>query len=112
MQRLGVWQCICVPTGRHSVAKGRKLSYVIVAKMYPPLKKRMVEARYHEFGHGFEAAEFTYTPFYWNAEHRFVAVRRSAALETEEIQRRLFTFKHYTYHRVLVTNLDLTPQAV
>lgn len=89
-----------------------RLGYVIVAKMYPPLKSRMVEARYHEFGHGFEAAEFVYTPFYWKGEHRFVAVRRSVALETEEIQRRLFTFKHYTYHRVLVTNLDLTPQAV
>lgn len=95
----------------HSLDRER-LGYVIVAKMYPPLKKKMVEARYHEFAHGFEAAEFIYTPFHWKGEHRFVAVRRPVALESEEIQRRLFTFKRYTYHRVLVTNLDLTPQAV
>ena len=95
----------------HSLDRER-LGYVIVGKMYPPLKKKMVEARYHEFAHGFEAAEFIYTPFHWKGEHRFVAVRRPVALESEEIQRRLFTFKRYTYHRVLVTNLDLTPQAV
>lgn len=95
----------------HSLDR-EQLGYVIVARMYPPLKKKMVEARYHEFGHGFEAAEFTYTPFHWKGEHRFVAVRRAVALEPEEIQKRLFTFKRYTYHRVLVTNLGLTPQAV
>jgi hypothetical protein len=90
----------------------KRLGYVIVAKMYPPLKKRMVEARYHQFARGWEAAEFTYTPFFWKGEHRYVAVRRPAALETEEIQARLFTLGQYTYHRALVTNLDLTPEAV
>jgi Transposase DDE domain group 1 len=89
-----------------------QLGYVIVARMYPPLKKKMVEARYHEFAHGFEAAEFTYSPFHWTGKHRFVAVRRPVALEPEEIQKRLFTFKRYTYHRALVTNLGLTPPAV
>ena len=33
-------------------------------------------------------------------------------LETDEIQQRLFTFRRYTYHRVLVTNLELTAPAV
>jgi hypothetical protein len=89
-----------------------RLGYVIVAKMTQPLKQRMVAARYHEFAHGWEAAEFPYTPFRWNEAHRFVAVRRPAALEPEDIQRHLFTFKHYTYHRALVTNLALTPPAV
>jgi DDE family transposase len=36
----------------------------------------------------------------------------AAAMEPEEIQKRLFTFKDYTYHRALVTNLELTPEAV
>jgi hypothetical protein len=72
----------------------------------------MVQARYHEFSRGWQAAEFTYTAFNWKAEHRYVAVRRPVALEPEEIQKRLFTFKHYTYHRALVTNLELTPEAV
>lgn len=33
-------------------------------------------------------------------------------MESEETQRRLFTFKRYTSHRALVTNLALTPEAV
>ncbi len=89
-----------------------RLTYVIVASMQRPLKNKMVTARYHEFAKGWEAAELTYTPFQWQRAHRFVAVRRPAALEPEEIQRRLFTFKDYTYHRALVTNLNLTPEAV
>lgn len=88
------------------------LGYVVVAKMTRPLRKKMVAARYHEFGRGWEVAEFTYTPFRWAKEHRFVAVRRLKALEAQDIQKRLFTFKRYTYHRVLVTNLALTPEAV
>jgi len=90
----------------------RRLGYGIVARMYRPLKNRMVEARYQEFARGWEAAQFSYTPLQWREEHGFVAVRRPIALETEEIQQRLFTFKKYTYHRALVTNLELTAAAV
>ena len=88
------------------------LGYVVVARMYQRLKRTMVGASYHEFARDWEAGEFTYTPFHWKKEHRFVAVRRPAAAEPEEVQGRLFTFKKYTYHRVLVTNLDLTPPSV
>jgi Transposase DDE domain group 1 len=90
----------------------RRLRYVVVARMYRPLKNRMVQARYHQFARGWQAAEFTYTPFNWKAEHRYVAVRRPVMMEPEEIQKRLFTFKDYTYHRALVTNLELTPETV
>ena len=89
-----------------------RLGYVVVARMTKPLKNTMVAARYHEFAHGWEAAEFTYSPFRWREEHRFVAVRRPAALEPEEVQRHLFTFRRYTYHRALVSNLELSPPAV
>jgi len=88
------------------------LGYVVVARMYQRLRRIMVAATYHEFARDWEAGEFTYTPFHWKKEHRFVAVRRPVSVEPEEIQRRLFTFKKYTYHRALVTNLDLTPPAV
>lgn len=91
---------------------GKQRGYVIVARMTAPLRKRMVAARYHEYASGWEAAEFTYTPFHWSQPHRFVAVRRPKGLESEERQKNLFTFKRYTYHRVLVTNLALTPEAV
>lgn len=92
--------------------EAERLGYVIVAKMTQPLKRAMVAARYHAFAPGWEAAEFAYTPFRWDQTHHFVAVRRPAALEPEEVQRHLFTFKRYTYHRALVTNLALTPEAV
>lgn len=92
---------------------GEKLGYVIVAKMTGPLKKRMVAAKYHEFAKGWEASEFTYPVAGFEKEHRFVAVRRPVALESEEVQQRLFTLKRYTYHRALVAgNLDLTPEGV
>jgi hypothetical protein len=87
-------------------------SYVTVARMTDRLKKKMLAARYHEFARGWEAAEFAYTPWSWQSEQRFVAVRRPVAVEPEEVQRHLFTLKRYTYHRVLLTNLQLTPAAV
>jgi len=90
---------------------GRR-GYVSVARMTQPLKRAMVAARYHDFAPDWEAAEFAYTPSRWDAAHRFVAVRRPTALESEEVQRSLFTFKRYTSHRVLVTNLALPPPAV
>ena len=90
----------------------QKVGYCIVARMTAPLRQRMVAARYHEFREGWEAAEFTYTPFHWREAHRFIAVRRPVAYEPEERQQHLFTLKRYTYHRALVTNLALTPEAI
>ncbi|MGD0266834.1 MAG: IS1380 family transposase [Candidatus Methylomirabilota bacterium] len=86
-----------------------RVGYAIVARMTERLGKSMVAARYHEFAAGWEAAAFASTPFHWRERHRFIAVRRPAALEPEELQRHFFTFKRYTYHRVLVTNLEITP---
>lgn len=86
--------------------------YMTVARMTKRLKREMLTASYSEFARGWEAAAFTYTPWLWKEPHRFVAVRRPVAVETPEVQMHLFTFKEHTYHRVLVTNLDLTPAAV
>lgn len=88
------------------------IGYVIVARMYQRLTKVMLQARYEEFAKGWEAAEFDYTPWYWKKAHRFTAIRRPTELETPDAQKRLFSFKNYTYHRVLVTNLELTPAGV
>ena len=90
----------------------RRVGYGIVARMTKRLRAQMFAARYHEFRTGWEAAEFPYTPFHWQQEHRFVAVRRPVALEPPERQQHLFTFKRDTSHRALVTNLALTPEAV
>ena len=65
--------------------------------MTQPLKDRMVAVPYHEFREGWEAADFTYTPFHWKEQHRFVAVRRPVAYEPEAQQRYLFTFKSHPF---------------
>jgi len=51
-------------------------------------------------------------PFRWDQPHRFVAIRRPIAFEPEDRQRRLFTTQGYSYHRALVTNLSITPEAI
>ena len=89
-----------------------RIGYAVSAKMTRPLRNKMIAARYQPFAQGWEAAAFSYMPFRWQKQHRFVAVRRTAALEPESIQQRLFTFKQYTYHQALVTNLEPTPAAV
>jgi hypothetical protein len=89
-----------------------RIGYAVSAKMTRPLRNKMIAARYQPFAQGWEAAAFSYMPFRWQKQHRFVAVRRAAALEPESIQQRLFTFKQYTYHQALVTNLEPTPAAV
>lgn len=91
---------------------GEKLGYVIVAKMTKPFQEMMVTAQFHEFSQGWEAAEFSYFPTRWKEPHRFIAIRRPQALEPEEAQRNLFTFKRYIYHRALVSNLELTPGSI
>jgi hypothetical protein len=92
--------------------EARHVGYVIVARMTDRLKKKMLQARYQQFAPGWEAGEFSYTPWYWKGDHRFIAVRRPSFVESEQAQKHLFTIKRYTYHRVLVTNLELTPPAV
>ena len=86
----------------------QRIGYAVSAKMTRPLRNKMIAARYQPFAQGWEAAAFSYMPFRWQKQHRFVAVRRAAALEPESIQQRLFTFKQYTYHQALVTNLEPT----
>src|SRR3989338_5812848 len=90
----------------------KHIGYAIVARMHKPLKSRILSASYHEFTKGWEAAEFTFPVASFKKEHRFIAIRRPKRLEPEEVQRSLFTFKDYVYRRALVTNLDLTPEAV
>jgi len=85
--------------------------YIISAKMTRPLRIKMASASYHQFAPGWEAAQFSYTPFRWDQSHQFIAIRRPIEIEAEK-QQQLFTFKRYSYHNTLVTNLTLTPEAI
>ena len=87
----------------------KNIGYVIVARMVPPLKTRMLSARYHEFAQGWEAAEFTYPVTSFSKEHRFIAIRRPKGLEPEEVQRSFFTFKDYLSVSYTHLTLPTTP---
>lgn len=87
-----------------------KVGYCIVAKMTPPIKKKVWSLRYHRFKKKWAAAEFSYQPRRWKKPHRFVVIRRPLPKKDSE-QLTLFTLKRYAY-QVFVTNLPLKPEKV
>lgn len=91
---------------------GRKIGYAIVARLTPPIQRRLPGLRFHRFRERWEAAEFRYHPQGWPAVARFVVVRRPLPDDPRErAQLTLWTFKRHAYH-VLVTNLRLRPESV
>jgi len=81
--------------------------YVIVARLTPPIQRRLSGLRYRRFGWGIETAAFRYQPHGWTHPARFVVIRRPQPEDPSE-QLRLFQLGHYHY-QVLVTNLPLQP---
>jgi hypothetical protein len=81
--------------------------YIIVcpkAKNYLPLAQH---AGFEEMSFGWAVAEFRFTPRRWEAEHRFVMVRRPLPEDPEEArQLTLFKAGRYAYS-AFVTNLEL-----
>src|SRR6266849_2531416 len=82
-------------------------SYVIVARLTPPIQRRLSGLRYRRFGWGVETAGFHYQPHGWTHPARFVVIRRPQPEDPSE-QLRLFQLGRYHY-QVLVTNLPLQP---
>src|SRR5262249_52763078 len=81
--------------------------YVIVARLTPPIQRRLSGLRYRPFGWGVRTASFRYQPHGWTRPARFVVVRRPQPEDPGE-QLRLFQLGRYHY-QVLVTNLLLQP---
>lgn len=81
--------------------------YVIVARLTPPIQRRLSGLRYRRFGWGVETATFHYQPHGWTRPARFVVIRRPQPEDPGE-QLRLFQVGRYHY-QVLVTNLSLQP---
>ena len=83
--------------------------YIIVcrkAKAYLPLAQK---AGFQEMTFGWAAAEFKFKPRGWNADHRFIMVRRPLPEDPEEAkQLTLFKVGRYAYS-AFVTNLELQP---
>lgn len=81
--------------------------YVVVARLTPPIQRRLRGLRYRRFGGAVETAAFRYQPHGWTRPARFVVIRRLQPDDPSE-QLRLFQLGRYHY-QVLVTNLALQP---
>ncbi len=83
--------------------------YIVVcpkAKLYLPLAQK---AGFQEMSFGWAVAEFRFQPRRWEAEHRFVLVRRPLPEDPEEAQQlSLLKVGRFAYS-AFVTNLELQP---
>ncbi|MGH8546745.1 MAG: IS1380 family transposase [Gammaproteobacteria bacterium] len=87
--------------------EARRAGFVIVARLTPPIKRKLSHLRYVSPSCGVEVAECRYQPTRWSHPHRFVVIRRP---QPEEPTAQLTLFKLGRYHyQVLVTNLPLQP---
>lgn len=87
--------------------EARRARFVIVARLTPPIKRKLPHLRYVSPSRGVEVAEFRYQPTRWPRPYRFVVIRRP---QPEEPTAQLTLFKLGRYHyQVLVTNLPLRP---
>jgi len=82
--------------------------FAIVARLTPPIKRRLAGLSYQRYSSGIETAEFKHHIKDGHKEYRFVVIRRPIPEDTSEQQLTLFTFGKYSY-QVIVTNLELTP---
>ncbi len=87
--------------------EGKRASYAIVARLTPPLKRRLSGLRYRRVSPGVWAGEFQYCPQGWPGLRRFVVIRRPVP-EEPSAQLTLFQMGGYSY-QALVTNLSLQP---
>lgn len=81
--------------------------FVIVARLTPPIKRKLAGLLYHRYASGIETAEFRAPIKAGHEAHRFVVIRRPIPEDPSD-QLSLFTLGKYSY-QVLVTNLSLTP---
>ena len=87
--------------------EAHQAGFIIVARLTPPIKRKLGHLRYVSPSRGVEVAEFRYQPTRWPHPCRFVVIRRPQA---EEPTDQLTLFKLGKYHyQVLVTNLPLQP---
>lgn len=83
--------------------------YVVSAPITAPLQAKLAGLRFHLFRPGWAVAEFFYQPTSWDKKRRFIAIRHD--LREEAPASSLFQIKGHDF-RVLVTDLDMTPEAV
>jgi len=88
---------------------GGGYGYAVSSRITGPLQARLPGLRFHPFRENWAAADFLYQPTAWDRKHRFVAIRHR--IQEEGDRSTLFQNDGHDF-RVLVTNLDLEPEAV
>jgi hypothetical protein len=82
--------------------------YVMVAKQYATLRRRVLAARFQGWARGWAVGEFRYQAHGWPYPRRFVVVRRPLPEDpAEAAQLQLFHQRGYAY-QILVTSLRLS----
>lgn len=81
--------------------------FVIVARLTPPIKRKLSGLSYRRYSSGIETAEFMHPIKADHKAYRFVVIRRLIPEDPSE-QLSLFTLGKYSY-QAIVTNLHLTP---
>jgi hypothetical protein len=81
--------------------------FAIVARLTPPVKRKLAGLSYRRYSSGIETAEFKHPVKDGHKEYRFVVIRRPIPEDSSE-QLTLFTLGKYSY-QVIVTNLNLKP---
>lgn len=81
--------------------------FAIVARLTPPIKRKLAGCSYHRYASGIETAEFLHAIKSGHKEYRFIVIRRPIPDDPSD-QLSLFTLGKYSY-QVIVTNLHLTP---
>lgn len=87
--------------------ESKRALFVIVARLTPPIKRKLSGLSYQRYSSGIETAEFMHPIKAGHKEYRFVVIRRPIPEDPSE-QLSLFTLGKYSY-QALVTNLRLTP---
>lgn len=81
--------------------------FAIVARLTPPIKRKLAGLSYRRYSSGTEAAEFRHSVKAGHKEYRFIVIRRPVPEDPSD-QLTLFTLGKYSY-QVIVTNLDWIP---
>lgn len=88
--------------------ESENILFAIVARLTPPIKRKLAGLSYYRYSSGIETAEFRQPIKAGHKEYRFVVIRRPIPEEDSSQQLTLFTLEKYSY-QVIVTNLELTP---
>lgn len=87
--------------------ESKKAFFVIVARLTPPIKRKLSGLSFQQHASGIETAEFLYPIKARHKEYRFIVIRRPIPDDPTD-QLSLFSMGKYSY-QVIVTNMKLTP---